>query len=139
MSKIEKQYGWAELQDGTTWEGVRVPFASKVAYERTARTRGWDAEKQPFTTGAFWSWHAAKTAGITSLGWDEFLANVVDAGITDTAPESEDDLDQDDDDSAGAQVTGVRPTEAAPSTPQPSASLSDQDYPSITGSSIPSY
>ena len=131
MSAIEKLFGYAELKDGTTWEGVRITFATKVAFERSARANGWDAEKQPFTVSAFWSWHAAKTAGITSLSWKEFNEQVVDAGATQDEPDADDTGESDD--NVGGEVVGERPTQEGASTDTPSPSPSDQDYPSITG------
>lgn len=134
MSAIEKLFGYAELKDGTTWEGVRITFATKVAFERSARANGWDAEKQPFTVSAFWSWHAAKLAGLTTLSWKEFNDQVVDAGATQDEPEDSDDAPSDDADAgAGGEVVGERPTQEAASTDTPWPSPSDPASPSITG------
>lgn len=103
-------YAYAELDDesgGITYEGLRVTLASKLAYERTARNKGWKSvEANPFSFSAYLAWHAGKLAGKHELTWEEFERHAIDAGID----QPDDDENDDDPD---------RPTDAANSiTPQ---------------------
>lgn len=84
MSNRPASYGYAEFEDKTLdYDNVRVTLANKIAYERFAKANKVDHETQPFTTEAFLSWHAAKTAGLPAgqLTYEDFLKKAVDAGI----------------------------------------------------------
>lgn len=72
---------YGQLQDGTSWENVPLTLSTKLAYERSARANRWTPDDNPFTTTAFFSWHAARAAGAHSLSWDEFLAAALDVGV----------------------------------------------------------
>lgn len=78
---IPKAVGYFELGDGTEEIGYRVTLKTKIQAGKTSRANGWDNEKDASVVAAFMSWHAAKEASLTSLGWDEFRDAVVDAGV----------------------------------------------------------
>lgn len=78
-------YAYAELNDGTTYSGVRVPLASKLQWEKTAKAQRWEPEANPFTFGAFLAWHVGKATGRHTLTWEQFRDTAIDAGIEDEA------------------------------------------------------
>lgn len=91
-----------ELPDGTTWEQLPVPVATRIQWEKTARVQKWSHETHPLTLSAFVSWHASKRAGIHDLTWEEFsdvalVADIDQGGNDETtteAGEGEDDEDR---------------------------------------------
>lgn len=97
-----RMYAYGELEDGTTWQNLPVPVASRIQIEQTAHGKRWTAETHSMTYGAFLSWHAAKAKGIHSLTWEDFIASAVDAGVD---SETTDEPDPDE-----------TPTQTAPST-----------------------
>lgn len=76
-----KQHAQYELQDGTVSEQIRIIFADKVNLDRTARAQGWDIEKDFTRVNAFLAWAAATRVGVLSLGYDEFVEQLVDVVI----------------------------------------------------------
>lgn len=82
----------AELLDGTVLGPVRVLFADKLRYEKTAKAQGWDV--QEFRLQGFLTWAALTRAGLTALDYDGFLSQVADidfeAGYADPADAVED-------------------------------------------------
>lgn len=112
MSNRPKTLAWAELADGTEFEDVRVTLATKVQYERTARANKWDHEAMPFTTSAFFAWHAARLAGAlpADMTFDQFMSQVIDAGVENETPDDTEGEDLDDPD---------RPTDPASFTISP--------------------
>lgn len=101
-------YAFGELDDGTTWEGLRVPLASKLQWERTSKANGWTTDHNMFTFAAFLSWHTAKRAGRIDLEWKAFLEHVVDASVDPDPPAA---ASTDD-----AADSGEGPTNPAPGT-----------------------
>ncbi len=71
----------ARLTNGLAWEDIPLTLPSRMAWERAAKANGWTAEANPFTTGAFLSWHAAKLAGRHDLSWDEFVKVALEADV----------------------------------------------------------
>lgn len=80
---IKTVYANVEFDDGRTVEDVRVIFADRLSFERTAKARGWDAEAQPQTTAGFLAWAALKRRGDYPGSYDDFLAAVVDVQLDD--------------------------------------------------------
>lgn len=76
---MPKYVAFIELNDGSEYGPIRVGLASKIQANKTARANGWDPERDVSTLNAFMAWHAATTAGLLSMGWDEFLATAMDA------------------------------------------------------------
>lgn len=91
MTAQNATYAYGELADGTEWANVRVTVATKVQLERSMRANRWDVETNPFTTAAFMSWHAARAAQAipSDLDFERFLAEAVDAGVTNDVPTSD--------------------------------------------------
>lgn len=106
---IPKVYAYGELPDGTTWEGVRVVLADRIALDRSARANGWNVEAQQQTVAAYLSWQAARRTGVTVPDWAEFLRTAVDAAVTEDEP-------ADADDEADSEAD---PTRSAPSSETP--------------------
>lgn len=70
-----------ELPDGTTWDELPVPVATRIQWEKTARVQKWTHETHPLTLSAFVSWHASKRAGIHDLTFEQFIDVALDADI----------------------------------------------------------
>lgn len=86
---INKLYAQMEFADGRE-ETTRVLLADKLKYEQTARIHKWDPEPNTLTGQIFLAWAAAKRAGLTDSGFDEFKAGeVVDVFLTNDEPETE--------------------------------------------------
>ncbi|MCB4209162.1 hypothetical protein [Arthrobacter sp. UM1] len=85
---IKKQWAFAELKDGRIFEGVRVGVQSKLQFEVSARANGWSLETTPIHASIFLAWHATREAGLHALEWSQFVAESIDAGITEKAPET---------------------------------------------------
>lgn len=84
-----KQQFEITMEDGTT-TSVRVTMADSVAYERTARNRGWGGITDPtsqVTATCFLIWHALNRTGQFTGTFEEFLEQDIDM----PTPTSEDD------------------------------------------------
>lgn len=71
-----------ELEDGTKGEGIRVILKDKLQYERTARVKKWNPEKDFFSFGAFLAWHASKREGLHDLTFEDFVDQAIEATLT---------------------------------------------------------
>lgn len=78
---LVRQHAQYELKDGSVSDPIRVIFADKVALDRAARNNGWDLEKNFTAVNSLLAWHAAKRVGATSLGYDEFVEELVDVVV----------------------------------------------------------
>lgn len=89
-------YASVELngQDGPIQhENVRVIFADRLAFEKTAKARHWNPETMPFTTAGFLAWAALQRRGEFTGTFDEFLGQVVDVELDDAKAAEGDDAD----------------------------------------------
>lgn len=71
-----------ELEDGTKGEGIRIILKDKLQYERTARVKKWNPEKDFFSFGAFLAWHASKREGLHALTFEDFVDQAIEATLT---------------------------------------------------------
>lgn len=92
---IKPAYANVELDDGRLFESVRVIYADRLAFERTAKARRWDPETQPFTTAGFLAWAALRRSGLYAGTYDQFLAAVVDVQLDDKTSDPDEDADSD--------------------------------------------
>lgn len=86
------QFAEFELEDGTKGEGIRIILKDKLQYERTARVKKWDPEKDFFSFGAFLAWHASKREGLHELTFEDFTDKAIEATVT---GETADEVDED--------------------------------------------
>lgn len=97
MAGIKPTYASVEYLDAggapVVVEDVRVLFADRLAYERTAKARRWDVETLPMTGAGYLAWAALKRTGQYTGSYDDFLAQVVDVQLDDA--KAEDDTSQD--------------------------------------------
>lgn len=78
---IARTYAAAELEDGTTYEDVRVVFQDRRQLEKSMKANGWTSDAHTFTITAFLVWHAGKRTGKHALSWTDFLDQVVDCEL----------------------------------------------------------
>lgn len=88
MATIKPTYASVELTKGgesepTFYDDVRVIFADRLAYEKTAKARGWKIDQQPMTGSGFLAWAALHRTGQYAGSYDDFLAEVVDVQLDD--------------------------------------------------------
>lgn len=76
------QFAEFELADGTKGEGIRIILKDKLQYERTARVKKWDPEKDFFSFGAFLAWHASKREWLHELTFEDFTDKAIEATVT---------------------------------------------------------
>lgn len=91
---LKANYANAEFtgSDGEpiTVQDVRIIFADRLRFEKTAKARGWDPEKQPMTSAGFITWAALNRTGQFPGSYDDFLAVLIDVEIDDAKSVSED-------------------------------------------------
>lgn len=78
MSKMNKLAGYYEDAQGVEHGPFRIALQDKLQYEKTAKTRKWDAEADAITSDAFLVWHASKRAGAHELTFEDFTTQMVD-------------------------------------------------------------
>lgn len=78
---IARTYAAVELEDGTTYEGVRVTFQTRRQLEKTMKAQQWTSETHAFTIAAFMAWHAGKREGQHDLSWDDFYEQLVECEL----------------------------------------------------------
>lgn len=84
---MNKLYAQIEFSDGRE-ETLRVLLADKLKYEDTARRLKWEPNPDTLTGQLFLAWAAAKRAGSTSAGFEDFKnGEVVDIFLTNDAPD----------------------------------------------------
>lgn len=138
MSKSAKVYAYAEFTDearqagATDYAGLLVPMPAKIAWERTARAKGYDLEHQPFTFALYLSWWTGQQTGHHTIAWEQFADNVIDASVEQDQPEAVDPVDVD---PTGPATASPGPTV---STVTPSPSPSNPASPPSGGSPTPS-
>lgn len=76
------QFAEFELADGTKGEGIRIILKDKLQYERTARVKNWNPEKDFFSFGAFLAWHASKREGLHELTFEDFTDKAIEATVS---------------------------------------------------------
>lgn len=103
---IRPSYAAVELEDGTTYSGVRITFADRRALERTMKAQGWNSTDNPFTISAFLAWHAGKRNGEHQVtNFAEFVDQLVDVELS--QPEARpDDVDDEVSPTQPAAITG---------------------------------
>lgn len=74
---LKQNHTTFELSDGSTHGPLRIVFADKVQYERTAKANGWSMQDE-FRLQSFLTWHAAKRSGTTELSYEDFMGELVD-------------------------------------------------------------
>lgn len=77
--QMQKYVGFIEMNDGTEFGPIRVGLATKIQAEKTSKANNWAPDRDGATINSFMAYHAAKTAGLIDITWDEFKANVLDA------------------------------------------------------------
>lgn len=76
-----KQTITIEYTDGTITDPTRITLADKLAWEKTARARGWTVETDTVTMNAFLAWAGQKRLGEYTHSFDEFLKQVTDISV----------------------------------------------------------
>lgn len=89
---LKQNHSTFELADGTTHGPIRVVFADKVQYERSAKANGW-AMTDEFRLQGFLTWHAAKRTGVTDLSYDDFTEQLIDIQF-DAQVDAQEDTDE---------------------------------------------
>jgi hypothetical protein len=79
--------------EAVTVQDVRIIFADRLRFEKTAKARGWDPEKQPMTSAGFISWAALNRSGQFPGSYEDFLNVVIDVEIDDVKSQGADDTD----------------------------------------------
>lgn len=79
---LKPTYANVELADGTIHTDVRVTYQDRVRYEVAAKARGWQGDKQPFTTAGFLAFVALTRTEKYDGSWDEFRAGVIDVQLS---------------------------------------------------------
>lgn len=74
---LKQNHTTFELEDGTTVGPVRVIFADKIQFEKSAKANGWSTE-DAIHLQSFLTWHAAKREGLISATYEEFTAQLID-------------------------------------------------------------
>lgn len=86
-----------ELLDGTKGDDIRVTLKDKLQYERTAKVKKWNPEKDFFSFGAFLAWHASKRDGLHDLTFEDFTDKALDATVkgddSDDVPDEREDTE----------------------------------------------
>jgi hypothetical protein len=82
---LKPTYANVELTNGVVHEDVRITYGDRLRLEKTMKARGWDGERQPFTTSGFLAWAALERLGAYTGSYTEFLADVLDVQLDDTA------------------------------------------------------
>lgn len=93
---LSPTYASFELADGTIVEDVRITYGDRIAYEKTAKMRGWQAAEKPITTAGYLAWHAAKRLEKIKHTYEAFVADLVDCSMDDHAADAEHQADDDD-------------------------------------------
>lgn len=81
MSTFTRTYVLCETVDATFMR-ARVQFADQVAYEKTARARGWSPERDQAMSNLFIAWTATKRSGQHEKTWDEFQEYAIDVQVS---------------------------------------------------------
>ena len=90
---LRKTHVSVEMNDGTTFEDVRVLAADKIRAEAVCREKGWDMNS-PLRTAVVFAWAALKRRGETDTNdVAEFLDQIADYEIS-----REDEADEDESD-----------------------------------------
>lgn len=87
-----------EMPDGAIHENIRVTFADKRAWEKTARARGWDPERDQVTLAGFLAWAALTRCQLipADTKYTDFADTVVDVVMHQGDPTDPDrELDED--------------------------------------------
>lgn len=68
--------------DGTVvHDQVRVIYADRLQYEKSAKARNWNVQASPMFGAGFLAWAALTRLGLYSGTWEEFLDQVVDVTL----------------------------------------------------------
>ncbi|MGO1957217.1 hypothetical protein [Microbacterium sp.] len=74
---LKQNHTTFELEDGRTLGPVRVIFADKIQYERSAKANNWSMRDEVHLQ-MFLTWHAAKREGVITLTFEEFSEQLID-------------------------------------------------------------
>lgn len=87
--RLPKSVAMIELADGTELGPVRVGLATKLQASKTAKAKGWDMERDAIEVSSFMAWHAAKHAGLLDMTYEDYTAQVFDAGVFEADEDTE--------------------------------------------------
>lgn len=81
MSTFTRTFITIETVDGVFLR-ARVQFADQIQYEKTARARGWQPERDQATSNLFMAFQATKRTGQHSKTWEEWQEYAIDCQVT---------------------------------------------------------
>lgn len=100
---IKPSYAAVELDDGTTYSGVRVTFQDRRKLEKTMKAQGWNTTDNVFTISAFLAWSAGRRVKAHDLGFEAFLNQLLDVELSQPGPQAP----QEDDELTPTQTAAI--------------------------------